>query len=62
MPAFTVVSASHADMENLFDYDLNIEAGFATRDQAEAKAEALNQEEGHSYAFWVLTADELAAA
>jgi hypothetical protein len=62
MPAFTVVSASHADMENLPDYDLTVEAGFATRNQAEAKAEALAEKEGHSYAFWVLTAEELAAA
>jgi len=59
---FTVVSASHADMENLPDYDLTVKAkGFASREAAESRAAQLEDAEGHSYAFWVLTDAELAA-
>lgn len=54
MTTFTVVSASHADMENLPDYDVTTEATFASRELAEAHADALNDEQGHSYLFWVL--------
>lgn len=59
---YTVVSASHADMENLPDYDLTNEGAFLTRTEAEASAAALDAEQGHTYAFWVLTAEELLAA
>jgi len=51
---YTVVSASHADMENLPDYDVTTEATFASCELAEAHADALNDEQGHSYLFWVL--------
>lgn len=54
MATFTVVSASHADMENLPDYDVTTEATFASRQLAEAYADALSDEQGHSYLFWVL--------
>ncbi len=58
---YTVVSASHADMENLPDYDLCNEGIFTTREAAEAQAEALNADQGHTYSFWVLTHKELLA-
>jgi hypothetical protein len=54
---YTVLAASHADMENLADYDVITEAeGFASRDAAEAHAACLEESEGHSYYFWVLAA------
>lgn len=62
MTTFTVVTASTADMENLTDYTVTVEAeGFTSREAAEAHAEQLEDAEGGSYHFWVLTAAELAA-
>jgi hypothetical protein len=54
---YTVFAASHADMENLADYDVITEAeGFTSRDAADAHAACLEESEGHSYYFWVLAA------
>jgi hypothetical protein len=61
MTTFTVVSASVYEMQDMADYGLTVEAAFTTREQAEAHAGAMNDEQGHSYLFWVLTAEELAA-
>ena len=62
MAAFTVFSAAHTDMENLPEYEITMEATFPTSELAESHAKSLNNTEGHSYLFWVLTAEELAAA
>ena len=61
MPAFTVVSASHADMENLADYGLNPEGYANTREEGDAIADYLNATQGEDYFFWVLSHEELLA-
>jgi hypothetical protein len=61
MPAFTVVSASHADMENVPDYSLTPEGYADTREEGEAIADYMNAMEGEDYFFWVLSHEELLA-
>jgi hypothetical protein len=55
---FVVAAASHDEMECCSDYSVTIEAGFGTRAAAEAEADRLNTAEGHTWHFWVLTAEE----
>ena len=62
MAAFTVFSAAHSDMENLPEYEITMEAAFPTAELAESHASHLNDTKGHTYLFWVLTAEELATA
>ena len=54
---FVVAVAAHDDME-CCDYTVSIEASFNTRMDAEAAAHRLNDSEGHTWHFWVLTAAE----
>lgn len=61
MPAFTVVSASHADMENQPDYSLTPEGYAQTREEGNAIADYLNATQGEDYFFWVLSHEELLA-